>query len=187
MLGYPYIDLSTGLGGTKCQSTMFFVGAYDLTIDGKSRLSIPYAIRSKMNCDVDGRSYYVVPGRRKGTLAIFPEKHYERVRGFVPPDERLSDLGHAWRQFEFSQSALLDPDNQGRILIPERMLKRAGIGREVTLIGVQDHLELWNRADFEAFEAAGWENLTEQRASALRELAELRREVQGSASSGGEG
>ena len=42
------------------------------------------------------------------------------------------------------------PDKQGRVLLPDKILKRAGILKEVTLIGVRDHLELWNRADWEA-------------------------------------
>jgi MraZ protein len=65
---------------------------------------------------------------------------------------------------------LLETDNQGRILLPDRLLKRAGIEKEVTLIGVQDHLELWNRRDFEEFENSQWEHLAENRARALQEL-----------------
>lgn len=154
---------------------MFFVGTYELAIDAKNRVSIPHAVRSKMNSDTDGRSFYVIPGRRRGTLAVYPERYFEQLRRFIPPDERLSESGHAWRQFEFSQSALVDPDGQGRILIPDRLLKRAGISREVVLIGVQDHLELWNRSDFEGFEKQQWEGLSDQRDRALAELAELKR------------
>lgn len=161
---------------------MFFVGTYELTIDGKSRLSVPHAIRSKINSDADGRAFYVVPGFRNHTLALYPERYFEKLRAFVPPVERLSDRGHAWRQYEYSQSALLDPDSQGRILIPERMLKRFGIGREVVLIGVQDHLELWNQAEFDAFESAIRADAGPERSDALKELAELKRELNGAAS-----
>ncbi len=153
---------------------MFFVGTYELTIDAKNRLSIPHAIRSKINCDADGRAFYVVPGQRQGTLAIYPERYYEKTRAFIPPPEQISDEAYEWRQFEFSQSALLDPDSQGRILIPERLLKRAGIGREVTLIGVQDRLELWDRGAFEAFQDEKWPAYPQHRAKAMRELRELK-------------
>ncbi|MFQ5804997.1 MAG: division/cell wall cluster transcriptional repressor MraZ [Phycisphaerae bacterium] len=151
---------------------MFFVGMYELTIDSKNRLSIPHAIRSKMNCDTDGRSFYIVPGQRRGTLAIFPERYFEQARAQIPTPEQLSEDGYEWRQFEYSQSALLDPDNQGRILIPERLLKRAGIGREVTLIGVQDRLELWSRAEFDAFLEANWPAYPQHRGKAMQELRE---------------
>jgi MraZ protein len=154
---------------------MFFVGMYELTIDAKNRLSIPHAIRSKMNCDTDGRSFYVVPGQRRGTLAIYPERYFEQLRAEVPSPEQLSESGYAWRQFEYSQSALLDPDNQGRILIPERLLKRAGMGRDVTLIGVQDRLELWSRTEFDAFQDDNWPEYPQHRSRAMSELRELQK------------
>jgi MraZ protein len=126
-----------------------------------------------MNCDSDGRAFYIVPGQRAGTLAVYPERYFERTRAHIPSPEQLSDGGHEWRQFEYSQSALLDPDNQGRILIPERLLKRAGIGREVTLIGVRDRLELWSRAEFDAFQDGKWPDYPQRRAEAMQELREL--------------
>jgi len=149
---------------------MFFVGMYELTIDSKNRLSIPHAIRSKMNCDTDGRSFYIVPGQRRGTLTIYPERYFEQTRSRIPAPERLSEEGYEWRQFEYSQSALVDPDTQGRVLVPERLLKRAGIGREVTLIGVQDRLELWSRAEFDAFQDSKWPTYPEHRGKAMEEL-----------------
>jgi MraZ protein len=149
---------------------MFFVGTYELAIDNKNRLSIPHAVRSKMDCNTEGRSFYIVPGQRRGTLAIYPERYFERTRAQIPPPEQLSEEGYEWRQFEYSQSALVDPDNQGRILIPERLLRRAGIGREVTLIGVQDRLELWSRSEFEAFQEGKWPDYPQHRAKAMREL-----------------
>lgn len=152
---------------------MFFVGTYELTIDAKNRLSIPHAIRSKMNCDTDGRSFYIVPGQRRGTLAIYPERYFEQMRAHIPTPEQISEDGYEWRQFEFSQSALVDPDTQGRILLPERLLKRTGIGRDVTLIGVQDRLELWSRADFDAFQDGKWPDYPQHRAAAMHELRKL--------------
>ena len=44
----------------------------------------------------------------------------------------------------------IELDKQGRALIPERALKEAGIGKEVTIVGVGDHFELWNRSEWEA-------------------------------------
>lgn len=151
---------------------MFFVGLYELIIDAKGRLSIPHAIRSKMNCDVDGRAFYVLPGQRQGTLALYPERYFERMRATFPADEQISKQAYEWRQFEYSQAALLDADNQGRINIPDRLLKRAGLDKKVTLIGVQDRLELWDRSAFEDFQNERWPDYPRRREQALTELRE---------------
>jgi MraZ protein len=149
---------------------MFLTGTYELTIDNKNRVSIPFAIRRKLSEDRDGHSFYVLPGRRQQTLALYPEKYYERLRADLPADDGLSDQAYAWRQFEYSHSALLDPDAQGRVLIPERLLKRAGLDREVVLIAIRDHLELWRRDDFEAFESRMWPEYPQHRARAIEEM-----------------
>lgn len=152
---------------------MFLAGAHDLTVDTKNRLSIPFAIRRKLSEELDGHSFYVMPGRRKGTLALYPEKYFERLRSEVPPDDALTDEAYEWRQFEYANSPLLEPDNQGRVLFPERMLRRAGLERDVTLLGVRDHLELWSRKDYEAFEAAMWDAYPERRTRAIEEVKQL--------------
>jgi len=40
------------------------------------------------------------------------------------------------------------------VLVPETTLRRAGIGKDVVVIGVRDHLEVWDAAKWEAFVAA---------------------------------
>lgn len=167
---------------------MFFVGLYEQTIDGKNRLAIPHPIRSKMNADTDGRGFYVLPGQEPGTLAIYAEKYFEdRVRSLVPAEEDLSEQGHAWRRFEFSQAALLDADSQGRILIPDRLLKRTGIGSKVTLIGVQDHLEVWEREAYDRFQDGQWSGFVENRQKAVAEFRELKSRQAAQKSPAGEG
>jgi MraZ protein len=46
-------------------------------------------------------------------------------------------------------ASLVEWDKQWRLLIPERTLSRTGTGREITLVGAGDHLQIWNRGDWE--------------------------------------
>ena len=55
----------------------------------------------------------------------------------------------AFDQFHFAMTSLLEMDKQARVLLPDKILQRTGIGREISMIGVRDHLEIWNRADWE--------------------------------------
>jgi MraZ protein len=153
---------------------MSFNGQHALTIDVKNRLSIPFAIRKKLSDEVDGHSFYILPGRRPDSLHLYAEKFYDRVRkNVMPAYDELSDQAYEYRLFVNSQIALLEPDSQGRVLIPERLLKRAGIGKEVLLVGMEDHLELWDRGSFEKFEDRMWPEYTQQRAAVVQELKTL--------------
>jgi len=42
-------------------------------------------------------------------------------------------------------------DSQGRLLLNERLRKRAGLKDHITLIGVRDHIELWNSESWEQY------------------------------------
>lgn len=146
---------------------MILTGTYDLAIDPKNRLSIPFMIRRKLCPQEHGIAFYALPGRTPGTLALYPEKTYEAARANEPPDDQLSDDEYAWRQFMYSQTALLDPDSQGRILIPQRLLEQAGLEKEVVMTGVKDHLELWRRDAFATFTGGMWSQYTERRPRAV--------------------
>ena len=83
----------------------------------------------------------------------------------LTPDEDLL----LFDQMNFPMITCVEPDKQGRLVLPEKLLRRTGIGKEVTMIGARDHLELWNRAEWEAqFE----ENLVK-----LKEIAKKAKQV----------
>ena len=44
-------------------------------------------------------------------------------------------------------------DSSGRVLLPEKLRKYAGIDREVVMVGVADRAEIWDRARWEKFES----------------------------------
>ena len=50
------------------------------------------------------------------------------------------------RRHFFAGAAQSELDKQGRRVLPPTLLEHAGLGREVTVAGVYDHLEIWDRA-----------------------------------------
>jgi MraZ protein len=54
------------------------------------------------------------------------------------------------RRHFFANATAGELDKQGRIVIPSLLLDRESIGREVTVTGVGDHLEIWDRAKWRA-------------------------------------
>ena len=150
---------------------MLFTGSHEHTIDAKNRLAIPSQIRSELDESQDGKRFYVMPGRRPGTLSIYTEKQFDRMgdtRGAEPiPDE--DEL--TYDQITFSMaSAPLEPDKQGRIRLPDHTLALSGIGKQVVVIGVRDHLEIWNKSDYDAFLAENWARYSEIQLRARRSM-----------------
>ena len=125
------------------------VGKYDLTLDEKHRLLIPAEIRRELKPQRDGQALYVAVGENAKAW-LYPEIYFDGLAAqmrqtILPGPERL-----AFDQWFFSNARKLEWDKQGRVLIPDSTLQRTGTKKQITLIGCRDHLEIWNRADWEA-------------------------------------
>ena len=125
-------------------------GNYELTLDEKNRLLVPSDIRKAWNPE-DAESLVIVPGVNR-KLWLYTEKFYEqmaaRMESELGPEEDkvLSDV------LNFGTAQRLEMDKNGRVLIPEKLVKKGQLGREVTVVGMRDHVEIWNRSDWSAFE-----------------------------------
>ena len=151
-------------------------GTHELTIDSKNRLSIPVAVFREIRRDREAAKFYLLPGRRLKTLALLPEDVYVKECDVVHEDDVLSDDAYEYLQFVRANTVELVTDAQGRVLIPERLLRLAGLGSEVALTGMRDRLELWNRAEHEEFTKQSWTDYPAKRAAAQEELRRLRQE-----------
>ena len=127
---------------------LLLIGEYDLGIDDKNRLSLPADIRKSINSDRDGDAFFLVLGRN-GKPWLYPEKYYEQMvfqeEPEITPEEEELDFDHV----HFALADKITWDSQGRMLIPEKTMRRTGLGKEITMIGSRDHLELWDRADWQ--------------------------------------
>ena len=145
---------------------MVFTGYYEHAIDEKNRLAIPAKFRSQLDVERDGRCFMLVPGQPETTLWIYTERAFEKIAErseptFTPSRDRLR-----WEQMFFSLAAQLEPDTQGRIVIPPRMLSRAGLGRDVVICGVRDHLEIRRRDEFDRELDSYWAEFREHQGRA---------------------
>lgn len=123
-------------------------GEYELTIDDKNRMLVPAEIRKALVPERDGEAFFMVVGLNQVPW-LYPEKFYELLVSQEPADITPEEDLLAFDQVNYGLASRMEWDKQGRVLIPEKTLRRTGLGREVTVIGVRDHLELWNRQDWE--------------------------------------
>lgn len=124
-------------------------GEFELNIDEKNRLLVPSDVRRAVNPEEYGDAFFLVVGINKLPW-LYPELYYKQLVTQDPTEITPAQDRLAFDQMYFARACRIEMDKQGRILLPSRTLERAKIQKEVTLIGVRDHLELWNRADWEA-------------------------------------
>lgn len=124
--------------------TPFFLGAHDLILDPKNRLSIPTQIRKGFDPADEGS---LVVTLKDAVPWLYTLGHFRRlVKRQLAPGLMPSELQKKFTYLTLSLGAEVDCDAQGRVVLPESILNRANLGREITLVGVNDHIELFSRA-----------------------------------------
>lgn len=123
---------------------MFF-GTYYHNLDAKGRLVIPSKFRQ-----ASGTFLYIMQGF-EGTLEIYLEHEFtalaEKLNGYSMLNKDARDFA----RLRLSSVVEVEIDDHGRIAIPKSVLTRYRINREVVIVGVQDHLEVWNLTAWETF------------------------------------
>ncbi len=125
-------------------------GEYDHIIDEKNRLFISTKLRSKIDAEKYGPDFVLTLGA-DGILCLYPEKCFEAVVAEAAARAGASDESIEFERLHFALSSTVEFDRQGRLLINEKLKKRANLGTELTLIGARDHIEIWNTADWEQY------------------------------------
>jgi MraZ protein len=116
-----------------------FLGEYEHTIDSKGRLSIPARFRSELD---DG---LIVTRGLGDYLLVFPPAEWQR---FID-DMRQRDLtlgeSQTISRFIFAKASDCTLDKHGRVLIPAPLRQYANLDTDVAIVGVNTHLEIWDR------------------------------------------
>ena len=126
-------------------------GTYEHSIDAKGRLFIPAKLREEL-----GVTFYLAMGV-DACLAIYPQQTWDRFT------EKFASL--PMRPL-FANAARCELDSQGRIVIPQKLRKYAGLDKDVVIIGVHDRAEIWSAAAWQAQED---EEMTPEKMSACME------------------
>jgi MraZ protein len=129
------------------------LGEFDQRLDAKNRVTLPARFRAHF---ADG---VVVTKGWDGCLFVWNRAGWE---GFTESRlGRLDPLSREARQmsrFLYGGAIESDVDRQGRVMLPQPLLTHAQLDKEIVVVGVRDHLEIWDReawkreSDFEGVE-----------------------------------
>jgi MraZ protein len=116
------------------------LGEHDHSLDEKNRLTLPSKLRGAFDDGV------VVTRGLDGCLRAWPRPAWVREAERIAALDPLAEDSRRLRRHAFAGATAGELDKQGRMVIPASLLEGAGITREVTVAGMYDHLEIWDRA-----------------------------------------
>jgi MraZ protein len=122
-----------------------FLGEYEHTIDTKGRMAVPARFRSQID-----RGAVISKGM--GTcLSIYTRERWDEKSAELAAGKTSDEL----RDFErriYPSASEVELDAQGRMSIPAKLRAYARLESEVTVAGVRDHFEIWDRAMWKTYQ-----------------------------------
>ena len=117
------------------------IGEYDHSIDDKNRVTLPARFRASF------QEGLVLTRGMDGCITAYARADWEQlVQSRLATLDPLSRESRLMQRFFFSGAAEVEPDKQGRVMVPQALVEAAGLTKDVVVAGVYDHLEIWDRA-----------------------------------------
>lgn len=125
-----------------------FRGGPVLTLDQKSRLTVPARYREELREKAGGKM--VLCKNLDRCLSLFPAPMWEKFEAAL---NALSIDHENWRRLYIGSATDVEIDSGSRVLIPNDLKSWAGLDKEVKFMGVGANFELWDNAVYAAREA----------------------------------
>ena len=132
------------------------IGEYNCNTDIKGRLNFPAKLREDL-----GDKFIISKALNDSCLCVYSIEEWN-VMATKIKSLPMSKGRNIQRHF-FSSATEVEPDKQGRIVIPQGLRKYAQIEKETTIIGMSTYCEIWSSANWNDFcEATDTEDMSEE-------------------------
>ena len=126
---------------------MYF-GSYEHSLDEKGRLLIPRQLKNGLS---EGTHLYIMKGF-EGCLSVFNESEFLALSQECSTLSFNKKNSRDYLRLMLSSVIELVVDKVGRIQLPSSTLNKYQIGRQLTIVGVGDHFEIWDREKFNKYQ-----------------------------------
>ena len=130
------------------------LGEHQYQMDPKGRISLPGKFREAFRAGA-----HLTLGQ-EGCLYAFPQEEWEQEKQRVEDRALANPSSRGYTRVFFGNAERADLDAQGRLVVPRRLREKAGLVRDVAVIGVSDRLEIWSLEE--------WERYAEEQEAAYR-------------------
>ena len=129
---------------------MSFTGEYLNSLDQKNRLSVPVKYRKSLHA-VNDKTFVICKGFDLNLL-LYPAEEWKIVEQQLISLSSIRDTNRNFIRNIVRHANYVKYDSQGRIAIPDVLLKYSNISKDVLVIGMLKKIELWDPSTLDKFE-----------------------------------
>lgn len=115
-----------------------FTGSYEHTVDNKGRIIVPSKFRDEL-----GETFIITQGL-DGCLFMYPMDKWEEFAAQLKTLPGNADSRKLQRYF-LAAAVESEIDKQGRTLVSSNLRLKAGITKNVVLVGMMSRIEIWDK------------------------------------------
>lgn len=125
-----------------------FVGTYLVSITSGKRTAIPSVFRQNL-----GKSMILAKWYENCLVLVGIDSWNALLERLTGGERMIVEPIRQTEHFIFASAYEVVVDDQGRIVIPDRLVLYANLGEQVYFLGINDRVEIWNKEIWEKKEA----------------------------------
>jgi len=126
-----------------------FQGHSYLNIDDKGRIIIPSKFRKHVTPEANNLMFVTLG--RDNCLWLYPSNYWNTLVARLLKQNAYTGSVIAMQRQMLYYAEECAIDSQHRILVPQNLLQKVNIKKEVLLLGLLDRIEIWNEKEYQKY------------------------------------
>lgn len=114
-------------------------GEFKSTLDAKGRMSFPIKLREEL-----GGSFFISKTIGERCIKVYSNEDWnalvESIRKM--PQVKTAEI----QRYIFGSAYEVEPDKQGRVLIPQPLREYAQLQTDIVIVGLEGRAEIWDKS-----------------------------------------
>ncbi len=124
-------------------------GEYECKLDDKGRIILPSALKKQVSPDAQDR--FMINRGFERYIALFPMNEWEMIKRTISKLNLYIKKNREFVRYFFRGATETGLDGNNRLLLPKSLMEYAKIEKEIIVLGLDDHIEIWSKPTYEEF------------------------------------
>ena len=135
-----------------------FLGTHQTRLDAKGRTSVPAPFRTALRSGDEGGAAALIlrPSHKRPCIEAWPQAAFAAFTSGLQKLDFFNDDAEDLTTTLFAEAWPVEPDKEGRIILPDSLVQHANLTDSVAFMGMGQHFQIWEPA-------AGRQRATEAR------------------------
>jgi len=124
-----------------------FIGEFECRLDAKGRIMMPSGLRKQL--DPAANENFVLNRGFEKCLVLYPRNEWENISSEINKLNQYVRKNREFIRYFYRGATELSLDSTGRLLLPKRLLKYAGVAKSAMLFAYSNRIEIWDQDTYE--------------------------------------